>query len=186
MKDINALKQAIASKVRLGDILVARGVIDGTMSEEQYCCGIHGQDLKKSARYYRETDSCYCWTCKKSWDIYRWVQDVEGMDFWTTVRWLCSTYNVDISKVPESTDLEVKSEYRKTHTIRVDQKKLYLERLKEAVRSLREHIPSEKYCRLVYAYQMLKFTTPDDTFTDSATKVATAVNRLIKDANGAG
>jgi len=63
MKSIDDVKAEINKYVKLGNILRETGVIRTDMDEEQFSCPFHGKDTKPSARYYKSTDSCYCFTC---------------------------------------------------------------------------------------------------------------------------
>lgn len=59
-------------------------------------CPFH-DDRSPSMRVYE--DSCYCFTCAKSWDIFSFVQDMDGVDFKTAFISLGGTYEHHTSKV---------------------------------------------------------------------------------------
>lgn len=59
-------------------------------------CPFH-DDRSPSMRVYE--DSCYCFTCGKSWDIFSFIQDMDGVDFKTAFISLGGTYQHESSKV---------------------------------------------------------------------------------------
>lgn len=59
-------------------------------------CPFH-DDKSPSMRVYE--DSCYCFTCAKSWDIFSFIQDMDGVDFKTAFYSLGGTYKHENNKV---------------------------------------------------------------------------------------
>lgn len=181
MKDLDALKEAIRASVTLSELMQSRGLIRGTAEEEQFRCPFHGADNKPSARYYSRTDSAYCWVCKQSWDVIRFVQKIEEMSFSQAINHLVKIGKVDLSKIPDTLE-------RKAKKIEIDKglkassRKVTTEKLKRAIMTLRGHVPEDRYARTVYAYMMVKYTVEDKEFPELAEKLKTSIIRLVSEA----
>lgn len=179
-KDLNSVKEEIKKYVSLKELLKERGLIRGILPEEQFSCPFHGADLKKSARYYEESDTCHCFTCHKSWDIFSYIQQRDNASFKQTLNYLLKTYRIDISKLPDaiSTGTRLKKQDKKNY----DNKKLFLYKIKDYIRGFQGKIPDEKYIRLVYAYMVIKYTYEDEEeFIENALKLKRAVEKIIKE-----
>lgn len=181
MKEIEALKKRISEHVTLGDMLARDGKITGSLSEEQFSCSFHGRDLKKSARYYRETDSSYCWTCKKRWDIFSYIQQKEAMTFGQALEYLVKFYNVPTRDLPDAIE-EAQRKRIEAPRVKVSSDKLAQEKLSGAIRHLRGLVPDEKYERLVFAFMLLKHTTPDEKKPEGAEMLRKAVLKVAEEA----
>ena len=177
MKDLGSLKEHILGHVTLGSILQDEGLIRGSMPEEQLSCPFHGADNKKSARYYAETDSMYCWVCRIRWDLFRYVSQSTGMGFSEVLNKLVTDYRIDISSVPEQMDVIV-GDKKKPDTPTVDQKKLYIQKLRDCVYTLRGKIEDKKYAALVYVYLIMKYATVDEKLFEKAEAMNAAINRV--------
>ena len=165
MKDLESLKDLIKEQVSLGKLLVRKGRIRGTLSEEQFSCMFHGADRKKSCRYYKETDTAYCWVCKEKWDVISFVQRLEGMSFMQAVNYLVSEHRIDTSRLPDAAEAQI-SKIRCREEVKIDQKKLKIERLSAAVNAVRDDIPMSSYARIVHAFMLIKYLVPDEKFED--------------------
>jgi DNA primase len=179
MKDLTKLKDKILEYIDLATVLREDGILQTHFTEEQIGCPFHGPDKKKSARFYRDTDSMYCWTCKESWDLFSYVQTRDSETFRGALEALVKKYRVDVSKVPDAVE-GAKQKRLEAKKVKYDTKKFYLEKLQTIVTSMREEIPQDKYTRLVFAYMLLKYSTPDDKFEESIIKIRDAVMRLKK------
>jgi len=106
MKDPRKLKELVLEKIDFGQVLLdydVHFVYDPTRAEEaQLRCPFHGDDRKPSARYYRETQSMFCWVCKKRWDLIEFIVDRENASFMQALKLLVKKYNVDTSSIPDS------------------------------------------------------------------------------------
>jgi len=180
MKEIVALKNRIAERVTYGDLLIRDGRISGALPEEQFSCTFHGKDVKKSARYYKESDSSYCWVCKKKKDIYSYVQEKEQMGFWEAVRYLVRTYTIPIDDLPDAireprktTDAEIKT--------KLDGKKIASEKLAKAIRMLRGLVDDIRYEKLVFAFMLLKYATSEDKKAEASEVLRKAVLKVVED-----
>jgi len=179
MKDLDKLKEKITEYVDLATILKEDGILVSGLSEEQIHCPFHGPDRKKSSRFYKATDTIYCWTCKESWDLFSYLIKRDSIGFKEVLDSLVKNYRVDTSGVPDAVE-GAKQKRIKAKQSRYDQKKFYLEKLHTIVKELRNEIPQEKYTRLVFAYMLLKYSTEDDKFEESLIKIRDAVIRLKK------
>jgi len=180
MKEIVALKKRISEHVTYGDLLARDGKISGSLSEEQYSCTFHGRDLKKSARYYRETDSSYCWVCKEKLDIYSYLEKKEGLGFSQAITHLVKTYRVPTDDLPDVFE-EARRRRVEAPRVKVNGSKLSQERLSGAIRLMRGSIPDEKYERLVFALMLLKHATPEEKKTGASEVLRKAALKVVED-----
>jgi hypothetical protein len=178
MKDIGAVKKLIENKVSLGAILKSDVSLSLDIDEIQLSCPFHGVDAQKSARFYRDTDSMYCWVCKKSWDIYGYVGQREVMNFNQTVNYLVKTFHVDISKAPDAFTGGETSPLFTRKRVEVDRKALAIAKIKTHLVLLKTKIAPEKYIRIVFAFMLLKYNTPEERFRDDSNKLAHLIVKL--------
>jgi len=181
MKDFEALKNRISEYVTLGDLLVNDGKITAASMEDQYACTFHGADNKKSARYYAETDSSYCWVCKKRWDVFSYIEQREAMSFQQALNHLVSEYRIPTADLPDALE-ESKRRRIEAPKIKVDQSALIVEKLSQAIRMLRDRLEDEKYERLVFGYLLLRYATADEKKPESAETLRQAVLRVVEGA----
>lgn len=179
MKDIDSLKELIIQTVSLGELLRIDGKITNSLDEEQYACTFHGKDQKKSARYYKITESAYCWVCKERWDVISYICRREGMGFSEAINYLIREYSIDISVLPEATEEHVRK-IQKVHTPKVDNKKLALEKFSQAIRVVRENVDLPTYSKMVYAFMMLKYAVPDEKFSEQSTNLRNGMLRVFE------
>jgi len=179
MKDLDLVKKRIKETITLGYLLQQDGYITNTLGEEQFSCFFHGQDNKKSARYYKDTDTAYCWVCKERWDCISYICKRDGFSFSGALQWLLKTYSIRIDDLPEATEEHVKK--LETITIkRVTKKEILIERLYQAIISLRDDLSLKNYSKFVYMYMVLKYVVPDEKFEAQYTKVKEGILNLLK------
>lgn len=179
MKDLESTKNLIRQHVTLGNLLQRRGLIIGGMDEEQFSCVFHGADQKKSARYYGETDTAYCWVCKEKWDIFSFTAKLEGMTFSQVLRHYIKLYRIDISKLPESMEATIQKKIQARKVPTLDMRKKRIENLKSALTISKDKIEDSTYDKLVYSYMMLKFAVPEDQFEQSYADLKNAMLRVF-------
>ncbi len=179
MKDINAVKELIKQHVTLGELLKKDGRITYSLDEEQWGCNFHGVDRKKSARYYRTTDTAYCWVCKEKWDVISYIRKREDMGFNEAINYLIKSYNIDISVLPEATEEHVK-QIQKITLPKVDNKKLALEKFSQAIRVTRDDVDFPTYTKLVYAYMNLKYAVPEEKFLEQSARLKSGMLRVFE------
>ena len=93
MNDVEAIKE----QVRMAEVLRDYHVQFLNSGEpEQIHCPFHGADINRSARFYPENDSVYCWVCDHTWDVIDFVKDKEELAFVETVRLMKAKYTVVI------------------------------------------------------------------------------------------
>jgi len=180
MKDLEALKARIAEYVTLGDLLESDGKITGSLSEEQYSCTFHGEDRKKSARYYRETDSCYCWTCKRRWDIYSYLQQKEAMTFFQVLDYLVKTYAIKTKDLPDAVE-EAQKKRVEAPRVKISNSKLAVETLSAAILKLRGEIPDERYEKIVFAFMLLKHATSEENLVQGSESLRQGILKVIRE-----
>ena len=178
MKDIEDIKSLIKSQVSLGDMLKTDGFITGFTDEEQLSCPFHGADRKKSARYYRETDTSYCWVCKERLDVISYVQKKEGMSFNQTISYLLKAYRIDISRLPDSSENNIES-IKKRSVPKRDDRKYGLDKMKQAIMLTKDSIKNETFLKFVYLYMMLKYAVPEDKFNEQFDTLRAGMKRVF-------
>ncbi len=181
MKDFQSLKDHIKKYVSLGEMLRSEGKITLEIEEEQISCPFHGVDNKKSARYYRETDTFYCWVCRKVWDVFSYVQQKDGYSIKEVINTLIRDHHIDISSVPEQMDVFIQGITGPEKPVLVDRKNIFLGQVKDYIYKLRDRIDLEKYKRLVHSYMLLKYMITDDKFVEASNKMNGALTRITKE-----
>jgi hypothetical protein len=89
------LADSIKEQVTLYQILIHYKIdFIGGGFKEQISCPFHGDDLKKSARLFPDTDTLFCWTCNKVWDVIEFVKDKEYISFDASCVLIQSLFNV--------------------------------------------------------------------------------------------
>lgn len=179
MKDLDSLKELIKENVSLGEILRIEGHITNTISEEQFSCPFHGIDRKKSSRYYRETDSAYCWVCKEKWDVISYIRKKEGLSFGGSLNYLIQQYSIDISVLPEATEEHVK-QIQQVSAPKVDKKKLALEKFSQAITVTRDDVDYPTYLKMVYAFMVLKYAVPEEKFLEESSNLKKGMLRVFE------
>jgi len=180
MKDTESVKNAIKDRVTLGDLLRKDVGITNAQTEEQFSCPFHGRDVKKSCRYYQETDTAYCWVCKEKWDIFSYVSKKHDMSFTQAVSALIKAYRVDISKLPDAIEgAHQRNKEIKRANVKVNPVKLKIEKLSQAISAIRDEIDPEKYKKIVFSFVSLKYMTPDEKKDSTSEKLKEAILRLI-------
>lgn len=179
MKDLEKLKEHVKKSITLGILLQNLGKVTYDLDEEQIHCPFHGVDNKKSARYYKSTDTIYCWVCKKVWDIFSYISQKRGNNLKEAISYLVNTYKIDISSVPEQMDVFIQGITGPSKVV-IDQKKLFLIQVHDFICNLRGKIDPEKYKKLVFSYMLLKHSVPDEKFMEASTKMNEALIRVTK------
>jgi len=155
MKDPTRLKDLILEKVDLAQVMLGYNVgftFDPTHADEvQYKCPFHGKDNKPSARFYRSTNSCYCWVCMKKWDPISFVMDKEKMRFIQALGYIVTRYSVDTSSIPDD------PEFLSRKSDPVSESRLTLESIRSNIREMRGKIEFSRYRALCYAWFMVMF-----------------------------
>ena len=110
MKDPLRLKEFLDEKLDLAQVMLDYDVkfaLNPTILDEtQFQCPFHGKDRKPSARFYRSTQSAWCWTCQKRWDLIGFVMEKEQAGFIPAIKILIDRYKIDTSGIPDTPKLE--------------------------------------------------------------------------------
>lgn len=178
MKDLKALKERIQSVVTLKDILSSEGVISGSLNEEQIHCPFHGEDNKKSSRYYSETDTTWCWVCHEKLDLFSYIGKKNSLNFAEVLKYLVDTYRIDISDVPDALSVDPKIKVNHIEKGHTRDRYRYISQLKDYIKKRKDMIDPYKYGRLVYIYMVMKNITTDEKFPEEALKVNQAILRI--------
>jgi hypothetical protein len=178
MKDLQDIKDLIKENVSLGDMFKTDGFITGLLEEEQLSCPFHGADRKKSARYYRETDTSYCWVCKEKLDVISYIQKKEGFSFNDAIKYLIKTYRIDISRLPEVSENNIKKIKERTIPKR-DNRKYNLDKIKQAIMLTKDDIKYETFLKFIYLYMMLKYVVPEDKFDEQYETMRSGMKRVF-------
>lgn len=159
MKDLTKLRELVLSKVDLAHVLQSYGakfVYNPEHADEaQYHCPVHGEDRKPSARFYRSTQTCYCWACLKKWNAISLVMDKENLNYVGAILHLIRRYKIDVSSIPDAPDL--KPPRPDLPEERELKENIYSISIKGKIKELRGKLSFEKYRSLCYAYQMIMF-----------------------------
>ena len=155
MKDPMKVKDLILKEIDFSRVLLDYHV-EFTYSPElmdtvQLRCPFHGQDNKPSARYYRDSQSVFCWVCRERWDVIGFIMNKENLPFISALFYIVNRYQLDISVIPD--DPELLSEKKKTVSV-VSVKVINAEK---KLKGLRNSIVPEKYGILVIAYYMILY-----------------------------
>lgn len=121
------------------------------IDEVQFKCPFHGKDNKPSARFYKSTQSAYCWVCMKRWDIIDFIMERENVSFIRALQFLINKYKIDVSGIPDEPEF-------KTNGHAVSDTGYRLISVKNKIRELRGSLPLEKYKFLCAAYYMITFS----------------------------
>jgi DNA primase len=158
MKDPIKLKELIIERLNLAEVMLSYKVsfmYDPRLATEvQYKCPFHGQDNKPSARLYNNTKSCFCWVCRKAWDVVSFIMDKENLSFRNTLNYIIGRYKIDTSSIPDTPTTDIKK-------IKYSEKNVVLKNLTEHILDLKRKIPFEKYRALCTAYFMVKLSKED-------------------------
>lgn len=167
MKDIKKIKEILLSNKCLGNLLKGESLVSFKGAEEQISCPFHGPDNKPSARYYFESDTVYCFTCRKSWDILRYVKDKHDLDFKSALKYVLERFSIDISYLPEVTD-QLDRFSVSSKKITISKKTLFLAKMQDQVTTLRGKASFKAYNELVFRFLKLKNNEVKERFlTDS-------------------
>jgi hypothetical protein len=120
-------------------------------SEVQFRCPFHGKDNKPSARLYKETKSCYCWVCQKSWDVVTFIQQKEGFKFIPALKYLVNRYSIDTSSIPDD------PEFSFPRPQEITEEGIRESFIQGRLSELRGKLPFEKFNAICAAYLMISF-----------------------------
>ena len=144
MKDPTKLKELILEKVDLASVMTGYGIQftfnPAYADEVQYRCQFHGKgDNKPSARFYRQTKSCYCWVCRKRWNVIEFIKDKEVLNYYQALKYIASKYKLDLSSIPDDPEFVENKKELPSETI------LQLACMHKALLRMRGKLDFERY-----------------------------------------
>lgn len=155
MKDPTRLKELIIDTLDLGRVMLDYNVhfiYDPMVVDEvQYRCPFHGRDNKPSARFYRQTKSCYCWVCKRKWDVISFVREREALPYIQTLQYILAKYSIDTSSVLDEPDI------RKRPPPSISEISTRMKSIKGKLHSLRNKLTYKKYNAFCWSYHQVLF-----------------------------
>lgn len=166
MKDPQKLKDIVSEKIDFAQVLLDYNVgfvyDPRRVDEAQLRCPFHGPDKKPSARFYKSTQSLFCWVCRKRWDAIAFIMDKENMSFLQAIRFLINKYKIDISSIPDNPEFTLSKSSPSTIDsyetfIAGNQSNIDLKLIKKKIRSFRGKLSFKKYNALSTAYHMLDY-----------------------------
>jgi hypothetical protein len=93
MDDVEAIKEQVRMSAVMRDYHVE---FFNTGLPEQLHCPFHYPDTNKSARFYPDNDSIYCFVCDHTWDVIDFVKDKEELTFVEALKFVKAHYQVEI------------------------------------------------------------------------------------------
>jgi len=119
-------------------------------AEVQFHCPFHGPDNKPSARLYNTTKTCFCWVCRKTWNVISFIMEKEGMYYKQALNYIPNRFHIDLSSIPDDPTLEFPK-------ITVSDIVISMKCIKSNLLDLRKKIPFEKYKTLCGVLLLLKY-----------------------------
>ena len=177
MKDPTKLKELILKSVDFGKVLLEYNVpfnFNPLIADEaQFRCPFHGDDIKPSSRYYRSTQSAYCWVCKERMNVISFIMKKQGLNFLGALSFIVNRYGIDTSLIPDA------AEFLNNGPKETSRTNLELEYIKRRLFDIKGKIPFEKYNFLCSAYHIMSFkTSKDEDITDQISKLELKLETL--------
>lgn len=158
MKNIEDLRDLILKEVDMTEVLLDYNVDfifnPKLVDEVQLRCPFHGQDNKPSARFYKNTQSMFCWVCYKRWDVISFIMEMEQLYYRKAILFIIDKYKLDTSSLsdePRLTPLNLGDD------LTISEESIETKLIKNRIRDLRGKIPFEKYRALGCAYFIVMF-----------------------------
>jgi hypothetical protein len=180
--DFTELKQIISDKVTMVGLLQESGIQLRTPSqEEQISCPFHGPDRSPSARHYPETNSIYCFTCKKSWDPVSFVMSKRGIRFKEAVNHLAKKAGISTAGVWGSVGVgQAKLGPRKKTGLSARDKILMIRsEVAESLLACRDLVEPQKYANMLYLAAHLNAIEEESEFVKLAVPLLSAAKKSL-------
>jgi len=158
MKNLEKLRELILKEVDMTQVLLDYNVdfvFNPTLVDEsQLRCPFHGDDKKPSARFYKNTQSMFCWVCYKTWDVIQFIMEMEQLYYVRAIMFLIDKYKLDTSSISDEPVLEpVTSINGKT----ISDKSVETKLLRKKIRDFRGKLEFDRYKALSCAFYMVMF-----------------------------
>jgi DNA primase len=92
---------SVKTAVSIVDVLKSHNIFVPAGVESQIRCPFHGSDSHPSARVYTTTNTIFCWTCHRLWDVIAAEMQFTGATLVEAVDSLCSSFSVDVQAQPQ-------------------------------------------------------------------------------------
>lgn len=92
---------AVKTAVKMVDLLKFHGIVVPADTQTQLSCPFHGADAHPSARVYSDTNSLFCWTCHKVWDVISAEMEFTGLPLVEAVQELVVRFKVAVEEQPQ-------------------------------------------------------------------------------------
>jgi len=159
MKNPKKLRELILREVDMARVLQDYGVdfvYNPQLADEvQLRCPFHGQDNKPSARFYKATQSMFCWVCYKRWDVIQFVMEKEQIYYIRALLFLIDKYKLDTSSILD--EPELKSPKLSNGTAVMSESSVEIKFVRKKIRDHRGKIAFEKYRALCCVFYMIMF-----------------------------
>lgn len=184
--DYKELMEKINEAVKMSDLLEEFGTTLRTpMVEEQISCPFHGRDSKPSCRHYPDTNTIYCFTCKKSWDPIRFIMGKRGMRFKEALDYFGKKYGIETAGLTYNADgsktlrFLVATKGNKKEGISIaDKLEVAKGALEDKILMNRHLVPLPKYLTFVYLMSHMWCMEDHKEFLPMARKVSGAIDRI--------
>lgn len=182
-KDPKELRKYIQDTVRLLELLIEDGFTSLNHEvEQQISCPFHGSDSKPSARYYPESNSMYCFTCKKSWDVISYVMDKKASSYRSSIELLISKFNLSVDHLSDANQGYKSNPNRykreRDENSKVDKRKLLLLKVEDRVKEMRDYVDPDTFGKVLFVMSHMRKTDDHKSFTKLAGKVIETIKRF--------
>ncbi len=180
MKNPEKLRDLILERVDMAQVLIDYNVDfifnPNLVEQTQLRCPFHGKDNKPSARFYKATQSMFCWVCYKSWNVIQFIMEKEQLYYIRTLLFIIGKYKLDISKITD--DPELKS-LKLGRDVIVSDKSVETKLIRNKIREFRGKIAFERYRALCCAFYMIMFKmSQGGEILNDMKKLATKINTI--------
>jgi hypothetical protein len=159
MKNPEKLRELILKEVDLARVMLDYSVNfvynPLLVDEAQLHCPFHGEDKKPSARYYRATQSMFCWVCYKRWNVIQFIMEREQLYYIRAILFIIDKYKLDVSSITDEPELKVPK--LSNGTIIISESSVETKFIRKKIYDYRGKIAFEKYRALCCAFYMIMF-----------------------------
>lgn len=128
------MKDIILENIKMIDILNKYGIKN---KQNMFSCPFHGEDKNPSAKAYKYT--FFCFTCQKTGDVIRFVQDYFNLSFYEAMQKINLDFNLGLDS-----------------NIKIDYNKLEKEKRKREQKQRLKKQKEDKYMLLSEKYRLLQ------------------------------
>jgi DNA primase len=159
MKNPEKLRELILKEVDMARVMQDYGVDfvynPHLVDEAQLRCPFHGEDNKPSARFYKATQSMFCWVCYKRWNVIQFVMEREQIYYTRALLFIIDKYKLDTSSI--SDEPELKAPKFSNGAVAMSESTIETKLIRKKIRNYRGKIAFKKYRALCCAFYMIMF-----------------------------